>query len=155
MDKVELIQSLNIKKGHVYLQNQLPAQISNAIYQYGSSEDYHVILYVDLSTGLDGSKGLIFTENNLYFQLTKKGQINYQNIQSITLKKNKKQLFVKIQTKDEHYTFSDTIFDIEQLCTVLSKLTTLEVSYDLSLHEKVLYDISIILSDIDYYCQEL
>ncbi len=149
MDKVELIQSLNIKKGHVYLQNQLPAQISNAIYQYGSSEDYHVILYVDLSTGLDGSKGLIFTENNLYFQLTKKGQINYQNIQSITLKKNKKQLFVKIQTKDEHYTFSDTIFDIEQLCTVLSKLTTLEVSYDLSLHEKVLYDISIILSDIE------
>ncbi len=149
MDKVELIQSLNIKKGHVYLQNQLPAQISNAIYQYGSSEDYHVILYVDLSTDLDGSKGLIFTENNLYFHLTKKGQINYQNIQSITLKKNKKQLFVKIQTKDEHYTFSDTIFDIEQLCTVLSKLTTLEVSYDLSLHEKVLYDISIILSDIE------
>lgn len=149
MDKVELIQSLNIKKGHVYLQNQLPAQISNAIYQYGSSEDYHVILYVDLSTDLDGSKGLIFTEDNLYFQLTKSGMINYHDIQSITLKKKRKQFFVKIQTMDKYYTFSDAIFDIEQLCTVLSKLTTLEVSYDLSLHEKVLYDISLVLSDIE------
>ncbi len=149
MDKVELIQSLNIKKGHVYLQNQLPAQISNAIYQYGSSEDYHVILYVDLSTDLDGSKGLIFTEDNLYFQLTKSGMINYHDIQSITLKKKRKQFFVKIQTMDKYYTFSDAIFDIEQFCSVLSKLAAVEVSYDLSLHEKVLYDISLVLSDIE------
>lgn len=149
MDKVELIQSLNIKKGHVYLQNQLPAQISNAIYQYGSSEDYHVIFYVDLSTDLDGSKGLIFTEDNLYFQLTKSGMINYHDIQSITLKKKRKQFFVKIQTMDKYYTFSDAIFDIEQFCSVLSKLASVEVSYDLSLHEKVLYDISLVLSDIE------
>ena len=51
MDKVELIQSLNIKKGHVYLQNQLPAQSVTLFINMVVVKINHVILYVDLSTG--------------------------------------------------------------------------------------------------------
>ena len=55
----EMFATLNqdlVIKGKFYDKENLPSQISNAIYSFGSFDVFEILAFIDISDELDGSK---------------------------------------------------------------------------------------------------
>ena len=63
MEKEIILENLDesiVNEATFYSQQNIPSQISQALYLYGSTTDYQVLGFIDASG--DGSKGMIFTD---------------------------------------------------------------------------------------------
>ena len=101
---LELINNDFINTGKIYFSNNIPIQISNAIYSFGSNDISNIIVFIDNSDNLDGSIGYIFTDNKLYSNL---GSFSYDQITKLELEKhhNDPKISAYITTKDNKYCF--------------------------------------------------
>ena len=68
----EIEHVFGLEKGY-YPYFKLPATIGSAIYLYGSNDIKDIVCFVDLSDELDGSQGIIFSDEAMYFELNVKG----------------------------------------------------------------------------------
>ena len=69
VDREELLEVIDediVDQAHFYDGRHLPPQISQAIYAYGSNDDYQIVAFVDASQEHDGSLGFIFNMETLY-----------------------------------------------------------------------------------------
>lgn len=139
-----------VKKGKIYLSSQLPIQISNAIYTFGSNHITHIVAFIDTSDDQDGSHGMIITPDHLYFQFDKKGEFAYQDIVSLSLEKHRHQSHYKatIQTQENTFIFENSNIDEEILLQYLSEQSEKSIKIILSLSEKIEYYVSQVLKDI-------
>ena len=83
MDKKEILSFLDndfVINGVFYSYENIPSQIGNAIYTFGSNDITDIIAFIDCSENKDGSLGMIFTNKNIYFLLNESGIINYDEI---------------------------------------------------------------------------
>ena len=94
MDKNKLLSYIDdvfrCERGY-YNYTNIPSTIGYAIYSYGSNDIKDIVCFVDLSDDLDGSKGIIFTMDSLYFNLNVKACFKYSDILSLRLNKDRNQ----------------------------------------------------------------
>lgn len=153
MNREELLTYITtdiVINGTLYLGDNLPSQISNAIYIFGNHEIYEILAFIDTSEALDGSLGMIITPNHIFFKFAKTGSFKYDNITSLALEKHHNDPLVKaiIKTIDTTYVFKNKKINVEVLLKLLAKITNLEIEMILSYHEKVAFYVPIILADI-------
>lgn len=132
-------------KGTIYFEN-IPSQIGNAIYNFGSNDIKDIIAFIDCSVNLDGSLGLIITSEKIYFQLDMRGSFSYQDI--IKLELNNSKATALVTTKDNQYAFNNNFLNEKRFIKLLATVTNLEIDMILTNHEKVAYYIPIILKDL-------
>ena len=139
-----------VVNGHLYLKDRLPAQISHAIYVYGSAAILDVVAFIDCSSNQDGSQGIIFTPDDMYFQLGQAGHIVYKEIKCLLLEKHHSHPEVKaiIKTTQGGYAFRHQTINPEILLELLCQITGLHIDLKMTIHEKVAYYVSIILDDL-------
>lgn len=144
---LELLNNDFINSGKIYFNNNIPIQISNAIYSFGSNDISNIIVFIDSSDNLDGSIGYIFTDNKLYSHL---GSFNYDQIIKLELEKhhNNPKISAYVTTKDNKYCFDNKHFNPEIFLKLFSKITALDIEVILNEHEKVAYYVSIVLNDL-------
>lgn len=149
MNKEEILSILNkdfVIKGTIYSYNNIPSQIGNAVYSFGSNDILDIIAFIDSSENLDGSSGMIITNDKIYFQFSNKGTISYDDIIKLEFKKSK--LIAFVTTKDHQYSFDNLFINSKKLVEMLAVITNLEVEMILTDHEKVAYYVSIVLNDL-------
>lgn len=153
MDKEQLLTYMNeqlVINGTFYSVNNIPSQISNAIYMYGYNDVLDVLGFIDISEDLDGSKGMIITPDKIYFKFGQSGVIEYRKINYLGLQKHRNDPVVKaiIRLDKLSYAFSNKYVDPEKLVELLSKISNIDIEMIMTLHEKVAYYVPIVLSDI-------
>lgn len=149
MNKKEILSILNkdfVIKGTIYSYNNIPSQIGNAIYSFGSNNILDIIAFIDSSENLDGSSGMIITNDKIYFQFSTKGAISYDDITKLEFEKSNLTAFVT--TKDYQYSFDNLFINSKKLVEMLAIITNLDVEMILTDHEKVAYYVSIVLNDL-------
>lgn len=149
MNKKEILSILNKDfaiKGTVYFNNNIPNQIGNAIYSFGSNDIQDVIAFIDSSENLDGSSGMIITNDKLYFQFNTKGAISYGDITKLEFKKSN--LTALVTAKDCQYSFDNLFINSKKLVDILAIIANLDVEMILTDHEKVAYYVPIVLNDL-------
>lgn len=144
---INLITDDLIIKGKIYLENNLPYQISNAIYTFGDNEITTILAFIDISDNLDGSSGIIFTNNKLYSNL---GSFDYDEIIKLELEKHHDSNIaaIFITTKNNKLSFNNNYFNCEKLIELLSKISNTKIEMILTEHEKIAYLIKVVLDDI-------
>lgn len=149
MDKEILSRDLAIN-GKFYFNNELPIQISNAIYNFGSFDVFEILAFIDASEQLDGSYGMIITAQQIYFKFGAQGSFKYSDITKLSLQKNYQNDFSKasIKTTQTTYSFSNKTINPEILLKWLENVTDLNIELDMSLHDQIYHYTSIILNDI-------
>lgn len=152
---IENINEINIDeklvlKGEIYYKNQLPGQISHAIYHFGSEDILDVLAFIDASEELDGSKGMIITPDAIYFQLGLAGCIRYEEVMGLSLQKHHCDSLIKtiIRTESGNYAFSNKTINPEVLVYLLSDITGLNIEMVMTCHEKIAYYVPIVLKDL-------
>lgn len=155
MDKDELLYSINedvVMNGKFYSKDQIPSQISQAIYMYGDSYIKDIVAFIDASENQDGSIGMIITPERIYFQFAQVGIIEYQKIKSLSLEKHHNQSIIKaiIKLDEKSYAFSHRIINPEIFIEWLSKVTHQDIEMIMTIHEKVAYYVNIILNDLEH-----
>lgn len=153
MDKEQLLTYVNeqlVINGTFYSVNNIPSQISNAIYMYGYNDVLDVLGFIDISEELDGSKGMIITPDKIYFKFGQSGVIEYSKINYLGLQKHRNDPVIKAIIKLDRlsYAFSNKYVDPEKLVELLSKISNIDVEMIMSLYEKVAYYVPIVLRDI-------
>ena len=138
-------------KGKFYDKENLPSQISNAIYSFGSFDVFEILAFIDISDELDGSKGMIITPEAIYFKFGQAGCFKYQDIIALSLEKHRHDPVIKavIKTNDKNYAFSNKTIDPEIFVNLLSKITDLDIEMIMTNHEKVAYYVPIVLQDLE------
>lgn len=138
-------------KGKFYGQENLPSQISNAIYSFGSFDVFEILAFIDISNELDGSRGMLITPEAIYFKLSQAGCFKYQDIIALSLEKHRHNPTIKaiIKTSDKNYAFSNRTIDPEIFINFLSKITELDVEMIMTDHEKVAYYVPLVLQDLE------
>lgn len=153
MNKEELLTYFNediINKGHYYTYQNIPRQIGNAIYLYGSYTVFDIIVFIDLSQECDGSLGMIITPEGIYFQLNQKGYLPFQDIQNLSLEKHRQQdKKAIIRTSTANYQLNDEYIDIEKFISNLSALTNISVDLVMTKHELIEHYITLVLHDLE------
>lgn len=139
-----------VVNGQLYLKDQLPPQMSFAIYAYGSPDILDVVAFIDASQEQDGSQGMIITPQAFYFQLGQTGHINFEDITSLQLEKHHQNPSVKaiVKTAQGGFAFRRQTIDPEVFLDILSQVTGLHIDLKMTVHEKVAYYISIVLNDL-------
>lgn len=150
----EMFATLNqdlVIKGKFYDKENLPSQISNAIYSFGSFDVFEILAFIDISDELDGSKGMIITPKAIYFKFGQAGCFKYQDIIALSLEKHRHDPVIKavIKTNDKNYAFSNKTIDPEIFVNLLSKITDLDIEMIMTNHEKVAYYVPIVLQDLE------
>ncbi len=150
----EMFATLNqdlVIKGKFYDKENLPSQISNAIYSFGSFDVFEILAFIDISDELDGSKGMIITPEVIYFKFGQAGCFKYQDIIALSLEKHRHDPVIKavIKTNDKNYAFSNKTIDPEIFVNLLSKITDLDIEMIMTNHEKVAYYVPIVLQDLE------
>lgn len=150
----EMFATLNqdlVIKGKFYDKENLPSQISNAIYSFGSFDVFEILAFIDISDELDGSKGMIITPEAIYFKFGQSGCFKYQDIIALSLEKHRHDPVIKavIKTNDKNYAFSNKTIDPEIFVNLLSKITDLDIEMIMTNHEKVAYYVPIVLQDLE------
>lgn len=150
----EMFATLNqdlVIKGKFYDKENLPSQISNAIYSFGSFDVFEILAFIDISDELDGSKGMIITPEAIYFKFGQAGCFKYQDIIALSLEKHRHDPVTKavIKTSDKNYAFSNKTIDPEIFVNLLSKVTDLDIEMIMSNYEKVAYYVPIVLQDLE------
>lgn len=153
MNKEEMIQYFNhnfIKQGSIYTYENLPMQIGNAIYLFGSNNIKDIILFIDLSKEQYGSRGLLLTTSHIYFQLDTKGSFSYCDITALSLEKHRHDCSFKGIVKTNHlsYEFLSQDIDAHALIEYLSDMTDINVNMIMTNSEKIDYYTSLVLNDI-------
>lgn len=145
----EYINDTLANQSKFYAANELPQQIGQAIYLYGDNSDYDILGFIDASEEMDGTKGIIMTSTHIYFQFAKKGSFAYQDITSLSLEKHRHQdIKATIQTNTKTYSFKNHYLNQQSFMNMLSKITGIEVEMILTPHERIFYNMNIILQDI-------
>ena len=88
MEKEIILENLDesiVNEATFYSQQNIPSQISQALYLYGSTTDYQVLGFIDASG--DGSKGMIFTDQGIYFCFKEPHFFLYEDIEKLILVK--------------------------------------------------------------------
>lgn len=139
-----------VLNGKLYLKDNLPSQISNALYNFGSMNVFEILAFIDSSEELDGSKGMIITPDEIYFKFGQAGNFKYQEITGLSLQKHRHDQLVKIiiRTVKGSYAFSNKTIDPEILVNFLAKITDLKIEMIMTNHEKVAYYVPIVLADL-------
>lgn len=139
-----------VLNGKLYLKDNLPSQISNALYNFGSMNVFEILAFIDSSEELDGSKGMIITPDEIYFKFGQAGNFKYQEITGLSLQKHHHDQLVKIiiRTVKGSYAFSNKTIDPEILVNFLAKITDLKIEIIMTNHEKVAYYVPIVLADL-------
>lgn len=148
MDKEQILTYLGddfVTNSVIYTTN-IPSQIGNAIYNYGSNDILDIVAFIDSSKELDGSKGMIITTDKIYFQFDTKGEISYSSITKLEFENFKSLAYVT--TDICKYTFNNYFINTTKFVELLVAITTLDVKMILTNHEKVAYYIPIILNDL-------
>ena len=147
MSQEEILSYINdslVINGSFYSNQNLPNQISNAIYTFGDYNVFEILAFIDATKEQDGSRGMIITPAQIYFKFGQAGIIEYQKIISLGLEKHRNDSIIKaiIKLEEITYTFSNQIIDPEVFVTMLSKFTGIEIEMIMDTHEKgrVLYE---------------
>lgn len=127
-----------------YNYTSIPSTIGYAIYSYGSNDIKDIVSFIDLSDDLDGSKGIIFTNDALYFDLNVKASFKYDDIGSLKLTKDRNVFKGYI---------NDLLIDYEYIqenmfIKLLSNITDVEITLNMNDSEKIAYLVPAILDDI-------
>jgi biopolymer transport protein ExbD len=148
---MEILKYINqdfIIKGQLYDEQHLPASIGNAIYSFGSNDIDTIRAFIDTSDYQDGSQGMIFTDTHVYYLFDEAVRIAYKDIKELVLKKNRNFYQLTIKENNE-YIFNQAPIHIEKMAYLLSKITDLDITMDLSLHEKIAYYVPYVIKDIE------
>lgn len=153
MDKEELLTYINedlVIKGMFYSSVNMPSQISNAIYVYGDYDIKDIYGFIDASDNLDGSVGMIITNEKIYFNFKQAGSFKYSDIIKLSLEKHRNNSLVKIviKTNDKSYAFGNYIVNPELLVTFLSKASDIDIDLIMTDYELIEHYTKIVLDDL-------
>lgn len=141
LKKIEHV--FGLEKGY-YPYNRLPSTISTALYLYGSNDIRDILCFVDLSDDLDGSVGIIFTSDAMYFELNQKGMFKYDEITSLKLTKDHNNYTGYINNLCVTYKYiQDNMF-----MQLLSYITDVNITAEMNDYEKIAYLSTCILDDL-------
>ena len=123
-------------------------KISQALYLYGSTTDYQVLGFIDASG--DGSKGMIFTDQGIYFCFKEPHFFLYEDIEKLILVKKEEtfDFYAKIKTKTSTFVFKNNYLNLKEFIECLSGILEMPISYEMSAYEKVEYFVPLVLDDL-------
>lgn len=151
MEKEIILENLDesiVNEATFYSQQNIPSQISQALYLYGSTTDYQVLGFIDASG--DGSKGMIFTDQGIYFCFKEPHSFLYEDIEEVVLIKKEEgfDFYAKIKTKANTFVFKNKYLNLKGFIECLSEILEMPVHYEMSAYEKVEYFVPIVLNDL-------
>ena len=151
MEKEIILENLDesiVNEATFYSQQNIPSQISQALYLYGSTTDYQVLGFIDASG--DGSKGMIFTDQGIYFCFKEPHFFLYEDIEKLILGKKEEtfDFFAKIKTKTSTFVFKNNYLNLKEFIECLSGILEMPISYEMSAYEKVEYFVPLVLDDL-------
>lgn len=151
MEKEIILENLDesiVNEATFYSQQNIPSQISQALYLYGSTTDYQVLGFIDASG--DGSKGMIFTDQGIYFCFKEPHFFLYEDIEKLILVKKEEtfDFYAKIKTKTSTFIFKNNYLNLTEFIESLSEILEMPISYEMSAYEKVEYFIPLVLDDL-------
>lgn len=151
MEKEIILENLDesiVNEATFYSQKNIPSQISQALYLYGSTTDYQVLGFIDASG--DGSKGMIFTDQGIYFCFKEPHFFLYEDIEKLILVKKEETLdfYAKIKTKTSTFVFKNNYLNLKEFIECLSGILEMPISYEMSAYEKVEYFVPLVLDDL-------
>lgn len=147
MDKNKLLSYIDdvfrCERGY-YNYTNIPSTIGYVIYCYGSNDIRDIVCFIDLSDNLDGSKGIIFTTDALYFDLNVKASFKYDDITSLKLSKDR---------NDFKGYINDVLIDYEYVqenmfIKLISNITDVDITLDMNDIEKIAYLVPAVLDDV-------
>ena len=147
MNKENLLKEIEhvfgLEKGY-YPYNRLPSTISYAIYTYGSNDIKDIICFVDLSDELDGTQGIIFSDEGIYFDLNVQGHFKYKDITSLRLQKDHNNYTGYIN----NLCVSHQYIQSNMFMQLLSYISDIKIIADMNEYEKIAYLSTCILDDL-------
>ena len=151
MKKEIILENLDesiVNEATFYSQQNIPSQISQALYLYGSTTDYQVLGFIDASG--DGSKGMIFTDQGIYFCFKEPHFFLYEDIEKLILVKKEEtfDFYAKIKTKTSTFVFKNNYLNLNEFIECLSGILEMPISYEMSAYEKVEYFVPLVLDDL-------
>ena len=151
MEKEIILENLDesiVNEATFYSQQNIPSQISQALYLYGSTTDYQVLGFIDASG--DGSKGMIFTDQGIYFCFKEPHFFLYEDIEKLILVKKEEtfDFYAKIKTKTSTFVFKNNYLNLKEFIVCLSGILEMSISYEMSAYEKVEYFVPLVLDDL-------
>lgn len=151
MEKEIILENLDesiVNEATFYSQQIIPSQISQALYLYGSTTDYQVLGFIDASG--DGSKGMIFTDQGIYFCFKEPHFFLYEDIEKLILVKKEEtfDFYAKIKTKTSTFVFKNNYLNLKEFIECLSGILEMPISYEMSAYEKVEYFVPLVLDDL-------
>lgn len=151
MEKEIILENLDesiVNEATFYSQKNIPLQISQALYLYGSTTDYQVLGFIDASG--DGSKGMIFTDQGIYFCFKEPHFFLYEDIEKLILVKKEEtfDFYAKIKTKTSTFVFKNNYLNLKEFIECLSGILEMPISYEMSAYEKVEYFVPLVLDDL-------
>lgn len=151
MEKEIILENLDesiVNEATFYSQQNIPSQISQALYLYGSTTDYQVLGFIDASG--DGSKGMIFTNQGIYFCFKEPHFFLYEDIEKLILVKKEEtfDFYAKIKTKTSTFVFKNNYLNLKEFIECLSGILEMPISYEMSAYEKVEYFVPLVLDDL-------
>lgn len=151
MEKEIILENLDesiVNEATFYSQQNIPSQISQALYLYGSTTDYQVLGFIDASG--DGSKGMIFTDQGIYFCFKEPHFFLYEDIEKLILVKKEEtfDFYAKIKTKTSTFVFKNNYLNLKEFIECLSGILEMPISYEMSAYEKVEYFVPLVLDDL-------
>lgn len=124
--------------------NALPMTIGNAIYTFGSNYIKTICCFIDVSNECDGSEGIICTDTTLYYGIDKVISMNYSDIVTLELHKNRKDMSIKIND----YVLNTHKINLESLLYALSEICEIDIEYMMSDSDKIAYFTNRVIKDI-------
>lgn len=151
MKKEIILENLDesiVNEATFYSQQNIPSQISQALYLYGSTTDCQVLGFIDASG--DGSKGMIFTDQGIYFCFKEPHFFLYEDIEKLILVKKEEtfDFYAKIKTKTSTFVFKNNYLNLKEFIECLSGILEMPISYEMSAYEKVEYFVPLVLDDL-------
>lgn len=151
MEKEIILENLDesiVNEATFYSQQNITSQISQALYLYGSTTDYQVLGFIDASG--DGSKGMIFTDQGIYFCFKEPHFFLYEDIEKLILVKKEEtfDFYAKIKTKTSTFVFKNNYLNLKEFIECLSGILEMPISYEMSAYEKVEYFVPLVLDDL-------
>lgn len=151
MEKEIILENLDesiVNEATFYSQQNIPSQISQALYLYGSTTDYQVLGFIDASG--DGSKEMIFTDQGIYFCFKEPHFFLYEDIEKLILVKKEEtfDFYAKIKTKTSTFVFKNNYLNLKEFIECLSGILEMPISYEMSAYEKVEYFVPLVLDDL-------
>ena len=139
---MEIVKDLFEHKRGYYDINTLPVTLGNAMYYFANNNLHNVLYFIDTSEELNGSEGIIFCKDEIYYLLDHKHHYLYKDIQSLRLKKDHKDYLGYINDQQlKHELCYEVIHALSHIC---DKTIILDMNDD----EKIGYYVEIVLKDI-------